>query len=148
MGIDINCLGPAARAQVIKKLAEQEARKERQRLARLKAVSPPSLDFDSAGERDFYFGYVWPSLQSGEILQCDLHKTFLLLGAAEYCGLKLHKAEYTPDFVLTHKDGSVEVVEIKNKAIRRLQGSYVYRRRLFIEKFARPMGWTFREIIE
>ena len=107
MGIDINCLGPAARTQVFKKLAEQDARKEEHRLARLKAVSPHGLNFDSAGD----------------------------------------KAEFTPDFVLTHAGGEIEVVEIKSKAIRRLQGSYVYRRRLFIDKFARPQGWTFREII-
>ena len=147
MGIDINCLGPAARTQVFKKLAEQDARKEEHRLARLKAVSPHGLNFDSAGEREFYFGQVYPFLQSGEITACELHKTSLLLEASEYCGIKLHKAEFTPDFVLTHAGGEIEVVEIKSKAIRRLQGSYVYRRRLFIDKFARPQGWTFREII-
>lgn len=31
--------------------------------------------------------------------------------------------------------------------VRRLQGSYVYRRRLFIELFARPNGWKFTEAI-
>lgn len=40
-----------------------------------------------------------------------------------------------------------EVVEVKSKAVRRLQGSYVYRRRLFIELFARPNGWKFTEAI-
>lgn len=69
MGIDINCLGPAARTQVFKKLAEQDARKEEHRLARLKAVSPHGLNFDSAGEREFYFGQVYPFLQNDYIIR-------------------------------------------------------------------------------
>lgn len=148
MGVDMNRLGPAAQAQILKELEVRKARREENRLNQLRAATPPRLNFDSVGEREYYFGYVQPRLQSGEILQCDLHKTFLLLEAAEYCGIKLHKAEYTPDFVLIYQDGRVEVVEIKSKAVRRLQKSYVYRRRLFIEKYARPMGWMFREIIE
>ena len=74
--------------------------------------------------------------------------TFILLPAAEYCGIKLHKAEYTPDFWIRRKNGTIEVIEVKSKAVRRLQQSYVYRRRLFIDLYARPNGWIFREVIE
>lgn len=84
----------------------------------------------------------------GEIVECEMHKTFLLLPAAEYCGIRLHKAEYTPDFWIRRKNGAVEVIEVKSKAVRRLQQSYVYRRRLFIDLYARPNGWIFREVIE
>ena len=57
------------------------------------------------------------------------------------------RKETLPDFFIVYKNGSVEVVEVKSKAVRRLQGSYVYRRRLFIELFARPNGWKFTEAI-
>ena len=39
---------------------------------------------------------------------------FDLLPEKEYCGLKLPAAHYTPDFVLTYADGTVEVVEVKD----------------------------------
>lgn len=86
---------------------------------------------ESKLEADFYTREIWPGIQSGEIVECEMHK-----------------AEYTPDFWLKRRNGTVEVIEVKSKAVRRLQKSYVYRRRLFIELYARPNGWVFREIIE
>ena len=103
---------------------------------------------ESKLEADFYTREIWPGIRSGEIVECEMHKTFQLLPPGEYCGIKLHKAEYTPDFWIRRRNGTVEVIEVKSKAVRRLQKSYVYRRRLFIELYARPNGWVFREIIE
>lgn len=34
---------------------------------------------------------IWPGIQSGEIVECEMHKTFQLLPPGEYCGIKLHK---------------------------------------------------------
>lgn len=78
----------------------------------------------------------------------ERHKKFELLPKSDYCGLRLPAAHYTPDFVIEYTNGTVEVVEVKHEAIRALQGSYVYRRRLFIEKYARPNGWVFTEYIK
>lgn len=78
----------------------------------------------------------------------ERHKKFELLPKSDYCGLRLPAAHYTPDFVIEYTNGTVEVVEVKHEAIRALQGSYVYRRRLFIEKYARPNGWIFTEYIK
>lgn len=133
MGISLKHLPPAMREQAKRKL---------------KAEPDGGEGFDSALERDYYYGEVYPRLKSGEILSCQMHKTFLLLPKAEYCGITLHKAEYTPDFYLEYADGRVCVVEVKSKAVRKLQQSYVYRRRLFIDLIARPNGWEFREIIQ
>ena len=72
---------------------------------------------------------------------------FDLLPEKEYCGLKLPAAHYTPDFVLTYADGTVEVVEVKSKFTRRAQRDYIYRRRLFIDLYAAPRGWKFTEYI-
>ena len=48
-------------------------------------------------------------------------------------------------FVLTHADGTVEIVEVKSKFTRRMQRDYIYRRRLFIDLVAEPRGWKFTE---
>ncbi|HIZ61419.1 MAG TPA: Tn7 transposase TnsA N-terminal domain-containing protein [Candidatus Gemmiger avistercoris] len=55
---------------------------------------------------------------------------------------------YTPDFFITYQNGTVEAVEVKSAAVRKLQRDYIYRRRLFIERFARPNGWRFTEYIQ
>lgn len=133
----------------IRKIAEE--RSEYNRLKELadqqKAAIEEKNEFDSKLEAEFYAAEVLPKIRSGEIVSCELHKTYLLLPPDKYCGIYLHKAEYTPDFVLTYRSGLVEIVEVKSKAVRRLQQSYVYRRRLFIDKYARPNGWKFREVI-
>lgn len=53
-----------------------------------------------------------------------------------------------PDFFVTYTNGLVEAIEVKHAAIRRLQRDYIYRRRLFIELYARPNGWKFTEYIQ
>lgn len=142
MNVDIHRLGINAQLQILEAIKQQEKQRR---------ATPPrqmlSDNFDSEAERQYYNRVVFPQIAAGLVEQVELHKTFLLLDADEYCGIKLHKAEYTPDFIITYKDGHVEVVEVKSKAVRRLQGSYVYRRRLFIDKYARPSGWAFTEII-
>lgn len=145
MHIDnINCLGPAVRKELLKQMKSREKQQTRKEHCKPK----PDDDFDSELERRFYASEVWPKIQTKEIVDCELHKTFLLLDKSEYCGIKLPKAEYTPDFILTYRNGLVEVVETKAKIIRKLQRDYIYRRRLFIDKYCRPNKWAFREIIE
>lgn len=144
MRIDnLDCLGPTVRAEL-----ERQMNNRRKQISQKKQRrTHQKNEFDSKLEAEFYDAEVLPKIRSGEIVNCELHKTYLLLPASEYCGIYLHKAEYTPDFVLTYRSGLVEIVEVKSKAVRRLQQSYVYRRRLFIDKYARPNGWKFREVI-
>lgn len=61
--------------------------------------------------------------------------------------MKLPAAHYTPDFVLTYADGTVEVVEVKSKFTRRQQRDYIHRRRMFIDLVAEPRHWRFIEHI-
>ena len=51
------------------------------------------------------------------------------------------------DFFITYANGAVKVVEVKAAKIRKLKRDYIYRRRLFIELYARPRGWAFAEYI-
>jgi hypothetical protein len=145
MAINIEDLPPRYQQQVLEQLARMERRTS-------KAKMPPAAKAtkdkpQSRGEEQFYLAEVLPLVQNGKIVKVQMHKTFLLLEKSEFCGIKLPAAKYTPDFVLTYADGSVEAVEIKCTFTRHSQRDYIYRRRLFIEKYCRPNGWRFREII-
>ena len=136
MSVDINRLGAYAQRQIAQQLSKKKPVNVSVKL---------KDEFGSGLEQRYYNDYIFPLIIAGKITDVELHKTFSLLPADKYCGISLHKAEYTPDFFITYTDGTVEVVEVKHKKIRRLQGSYVYRRRLFIEKYAKPNGWRFTE---
>ncbi len=142
MGISINDLSPWARRKALKKYQEEQEKEQ-------KRAAVPKLEdaFDSQLERDYYLAEILPRVRSGEISTVSLHEQFEILPASSYCGIRLPAAHYTPDFVVTYADGTIEVVEVKSKQIRRMQGSYVYRRRLFIDRYARPNGWKFTEVI-
>ena len=105
------------------------------------------LKFDSRGEYEYYVGTVAPKVGRGEIVKWEAHPCFLLFPAGEYNGVKLRSVQYTADFRLTYADGTVEIVEVKSKFVRRMQRDYPVRRRVFLELIARPAGWKFTEII-
>ena len=146
---DIDRLGPAAKKQIREELArrdsEQKTRSLQDNAARL---GPLLLEADSELERRYYAAELWPKIMAALVVSVELHKQFLLYPADTYCGLRLPAAHYTPDFLVTYTNGTVEAVEVKHSKIRKLQRDYIYRRRLFIEKYARPNGWKFTEYIE
>ena len=142
MGIKLSDLSAWAQKQALKKYQATQQRKRDQ------APYPKLEDaFESQLERDYYLAEIAPRVRSGEISTVSLHERYELLPASEYCGIRLPAAHYTPDFVVTYADGSVEIVEVKSKQIRKMQGSYVYRRRLFVDRYARPNRWRFVEVI-
>lgn len=146
---DLARLGPAARDQIQEELARRDrARKAHRLLAGAAQAGPMLPDADSDLERRYYASVLWPKIMAGLVAQVELHKQFLLYPADTYCGLRLPAAHYTPDFLVTYTNGTVEAVEVKHTKIRKLQRDYIYRRRLFIEKYAKPNGWKFTEYIE
>ena len=112
-----------------------------------RAAAMSGLKFDSRGEYEYYVGTVVPKIGRGEIVKWEAHPCFLLFPAGEYNGVKLRSVQYTADFRLTYADGTVEIVEVKSKFVRRMQRDYPVRRRVFLELIARPAGWKFTEII-
>ena len=96
-------------------------------------------------EKQYYREIILPKVACGQVVQVQEQVVFDLLPEKAYCGLKLPKARYKPDFVLTYADGTVEIVEVKSKFTRRMQRDYIYRRRLFIDLIAEPRGWKFTE---
>lgn len=112
-----------------------------------KAAKSIGKEFDSRGEYEFYIRTILPKLARGEIVEWEPHPRFPLFPAAEYGSLKLRPIRYTADFRLVYADGTVEIVEVKSKFVRRMQRDYAVRRRIFLELLARPAGWKFTEII-
>lgn len=104
-------------------------------------------DFDSRGEYEFYISTIAPKVERGEITEWEAHPVFPLFPAGQYGALKLRPVRYTADFRLVYEDGTVEIVEVKSKFVRRMQRDYAVRRRIFLEQVARPAGWKFTEII-
>ena len=142
-------LGPAARAQIDAARARQAAAQKARRLQTDAAKAGPLLpEADSELERRYYAAVLWPKIMAGLVVSVELHKRFTLYPADTYCGLRLPAAHYTPDFFITYQNGTIEAVEVKSAAVRKLQRDYIYRRRLFIERFARPNGWRFTEYIQ
>lgn len=148
MRLELSDLPPAYRAQAEKQLAAQAKKSKRDPMrSAMQQAKAAGRDFDSMGEYEFYIGAVLPKLATGEIKACEQHPRFVLFPAGEYGGLALGAIQYTADFRLDYADGTVEIVEVKSKFVRKMQRDYPVRRRIFIEQIARPAGWSFREII-
>lgn len=146
---DLARLGPAAQKQIRAELSRRDTEKRARQLQTGAARRGPLLpEADSELEQRYYAAELWPKIMAGLVAQVELHRQFLLYPADTYCGLRLPAAHYTPDFLVTYANGTVEAVEVKHAKIRKLQRDYIYRRRLFIEKYARPNGWKFTEYIE
>ena len=148
MRLELSDLPPRYRAQAEKQLAQRRCGGKDAPAsleAAVNAARSTGHEFDSRGEYDYYMGTVLPKVQSGEVVKVELHRRFTMLPEKEYGNVKLPAAHYTPDFVLTYADGTVEIVEVKSRFTRRMQRDYIYRRRLFIDLIAEPRGWKFTE---
>ena len=144
MRLDINDLPPKYRAQAEKQLAGKSCGGSLKKA--VSAARATGKQFGSRGEFEFYAAFVLPKMASGEIVNCEQQPRFLLFPEGEYDGLKLRSVRYTADFRPDYADGTVEIVEVKSKFVRRMQRDYPLRRRVFLEKI-RPLGWRFREVL-
>lgn len=145
--LELSDLPPHYRAQAEAQLAGRGKKRGDTVTAAARAAAMSGLKFDSRGEYEYYVGTVVPKIGRGEIVKWEAHPCFLLFPAGEYNGVKLRSVQYTADFRLTYADGTVEIVEVKSKFVRRMQRDYPVRRRVFLELIARPAGWKFTEII-
>ena len=145
--LELSDLPPRYRAQAEAQLAGRGKKRGDTVTVAARAAAMSGLKFDSRGEYEYYVGTVVPKIGRGEIVKWEAHPCFLLFPAGEYNGVKLRSVQYTADFRLTYADGTVEIVEVKSKFVRRMQRDYPVRRRVFLELIARPAGWKFTEII-
>lgn len=70
-----------------------------------------------------------------------MHESFIIADEFEYQSQKFKKKIYTPDFVLRFKDGSVRIVEVKGKVIKKIQREYSLKKQLFISTVCRMDGF-------
>lgn len=145
--LELGDLPPRYRAQAERQLARGGKKRGDPLLEAARAARSTGKEFDSKGEYEFYIGTVAPRVAKGEIVEWEAHPCFPLFPAGEYGALKLRPVRYTADFRLVYADGTVEIVEVKSKFVRRMQRDYPVRRRVFLELIARPAGWKFTEII-
>ena len=145
--LELGDLPPRYRAQAEKQLARSGKKRADPLAEAARAAKATGREFDSQGEYEFYIGTVAPKVARGEIVEWEAHPCFPLFPAGEYGALKLRAVRDTADFRLVYADGTVEIVEVKNKFVRRMQRDYAVRRRVFLELIARPAGWKFTEII-
>lgn len=103
-------------------------------------------EFQSYAERLYWETYVQPMLLIGEIKSYDLHRSFEVVPAVKWGNVNLRAKVYTPDFFLEMADGSIKVVELKGKVVRKLQRDYPLRRQLFILNYCIPNHWEFEEV--
>lgn len=145
--LELSDLPPRYRAQAEAQLAKGRKKRSDPLAEAARAAKITGKEFDSLGEYEYYIGTVAPKVARGEIVEWEAHPCFPLFPAGQYGALELRPVRYTADFRLVYADGTVEIVEIKSKFVRRMQRDYALRRRVFLEQVARPAGWKFTEII-
>jgi hypothetical protein len=69
--------------------------------------------FDSLLEMRFYKFVICPQIESGEIIKCELQKSYQLQPSFKYNGKLIRSVEYIADFVITRKDGHIVVIDTK-----------------------------------
>lgn len=69
--------------------------------------------FDSILEMKYYRDVVCPKMESGDIINCELQKPYELLPKFIHDEKTVLPIKYIADFVITYKDGSVEVIDTK-----------------------------------
>lgn len=144
--LELEDLPPRYRAQAELQILQRKSGKQTQKKAEnWKNRDGNAENRKPESEKRYYREVILPKVACGLVVKVQEQIVFELLPEKAYCGLKLPKARYKPDFVLTYADGTVEIVEVKSRFTRRMQRDYIYRRRLFIDLIAEPRGWKFTE---
>lgn len=147
--LELEDLPPRYRAQAELQILQRKSGKQTQKRAENgKNRDGNAENRKPESEKRYYREVILPKVACGLVVKVQEQIVFELLPEKAYCGLKLPKARYKPDFVLTYADGTVEIVEVKSRFTRRMQRDYIYRRRLFIDLVAEPRGWKFTEWYE
>lgn len=144
--LELEDLPPRYRAQAELQILQRKSEKQtKKRAENGKNRDGNAENRKPESEKRYYREAILPKVACGLVVKVQEQIAFELLPEKAYCGLKLPKARYKPDFVLTYADGTVEIVEVKSRFTRRMQRDYIYRRRLFIDLIAEPRGWKFTE---
>ncbi len=69
--------------------------------------------FDSVLEMKYYRDVICPKMESGEIINCELQKSYELQPKFTHDGKAVLPVKYVADFVVTYKDNHTEVIDTK-----------------------------------
>lgn len=69
--------------------------------------------FDSELEMKYYKEIVLPKFESGEIINYELQKEYILQEKFEHRGKKVQAIKYVADFYIVYKDGHEELIDTK-----------------------------------
>lgn len=72
--------------------------------------------YDSEMEMRFYRDWLLPQIDSGEIIDCKSQVTYELQEKFKYNSKTIQPINYIADYVITYKDNSLEVVDVKGFA--------------------------------
>lgn len=72
--------------------------------------------FDSAMEMKFYRDVVLPRVESGEIINYELQKSYELQPKFTHDGKTVRAITYVADFYIEYHDGRIEVIDTKGAA--------------------------------
>jgi hypothetical protein len=96
------------------------------------------ITFDSQREADYYCELKL-RVQAGELTGFDLQPEFLLQPGFKHNGKSYREIKYRADFRLYHKDGQIEIVDVKGHRTK----EYQIKKKLLLKKY--PEMW-FTEI--
>jgi hypothetical protein len=88
------------------------------------------LQFDSKTEGQYYI-HLKKQQEEGEIVAFNLQPRFLLQDSFKKDGKHFRKIEYVADFEVIHRDGSVEIVDVKGFET----ADFKIKRKLFEKKY-------------
>ena len=69
--------------------------------------------FDSALEMRYYKEVLLPMVESGEVINYELQKTYELQPKFKHDGKAVRAVNYVADFYFVHKDGREEIIDTK-----------------------------------
>jgi Protein of unknown function (DUF1064). len=72
-----------------------------------------NIIFDSVMEMKYYRDVILPQMESGDIVDCELQKTYELQPKFKHDEKTVLPIKYVADFVVTYSNGSIEVIDTK-----------------------------------
>lgn len=102
-----------------------------------KKVTVGGIEFDSELESR-YFLHLKQLHKDGVVKSFEMQKTYILLEGYVMNGKKRQPVKFTPDFVVTYADGTVQVVDIKGSKFA-VSRDFPLRKKMFEQRYQVPL---------
>lgn len=95
------------------------------------------IEFDSELESRYYL-HLKQLHKDGVVKSFEMQKQYVLLDAYVMDGKKRQPVKFTPDFVVTYADGTVQVVDIKGSKFA-VSRDFPLRKKMFEQRYQVPL---------